>query len=98
MDAFSRDAVWLSMLQSFALLRSGDVAQQQVLDQAHGLLAYAHKHFADLRDPDNFNQVFSSDVDKPYRWPSTRTRIDDRDARFVRHACTIDLKWHCLLW
>ena len=67
MDAFSRDAVWLSMLQSFALLRSGDVAQQQVLDQAHGLLAYAHKHFADLRDPDNFNQVFSSDVDKPYR-------------------------------
>ncbi|MEM7403375.1 MAG: hypothetical protein AAF310_05145 [Myxococcota bacterium] len=67
MQDFSRDAVWLSMLQSFALLRSADINKPQLQQRARALLAYAHESFADLRDPDNFSEMFSSDIDKPYR-------------------------------
>lgn len=67
MQDFPKDALWLAMLQGFALLRQPTVHQPRTRTQAHALLEQAFAGFDDLRDPDNFSVAFTSDADKPYR-------------------------------
>ncbi|MEM7494674.1 MAG: hypothetical protein AAF471_00710 [Myxococcota bacterium] len=67
MEEFPKDAVWLAMLQGFALLRQPTVHQPRTRAQARALLEQAVASFEDLRDPDNFSVAFTSDADKPYR-------------------------------
>ena len=67
MQDFPRDAVWLAMLQGFALLRQPNIGEPRSQKRVQALLEHAFASFDDLRDPDNFTVAFTSDADKPYR-------------------------------
>lgn len=63
----SINATYYELLEAFAVLRQGDVSNQEQINVAKTMLERAVLSFEDLRDPDNFSVAFTSDPKTLYR-------------------------------
>ena len=62
-----KDAVFVDLLQAFAMMRSSDIENPRVRKEILGLLETSVSSFEDMTDPVNFSMAFSADEDKAFR-------------------------------
>lgn len=62
-----KDAVFVDLLQAFALMRTGPIEEKTTQNEILGLLTESVNSFQDLTDPVNFSKAFTADEDKPFK-------------------------------